>query len=301
MDRLVTGLAAPGLLLLLLLMTTMTSCIPFSCGSDPRLSYVSSDDLDVFSFPIEGSGQGLQVVGEKTYFYGDGETGLIAEFEENEGSLVPTGRTGRLTRDGVDLIPHPTGVAFREGYPTFIGGGGTLYQVDWDLLLEDGNLDRALLRTIADDEARHGSRPEYVFYDGRWYVATADYNALQGNEVRLMDPEKLGSAEATSEAGVVVHRFSISSFVQDLHWSEASGQLVLVQNIRLWKGWKLTAVDIGRAIALNSGEDEAVTKTLCFEGETSELEGFASLPDGRDLLLTADTSDNLFLGSGLSF
>lgn len=293
MDRLVIGLAA-------LCLAATASCGPLSCDSDPNVSYVFPAS-EVQSFPISGSGQGIQVIGDKIYLYGDGETGLVSEFEMLDGSPHPTGWTGRLTYDGSDFIPHPTGIAFREGNPTFIGYGGVIYQVDWDLFREDGDLDRALLRTIRDDEARQGTRPEYVLYGDRWYVATSDYDAVEGNEVRLMDPERLQSANATSEEGVVVYRFPVSAFVQDLHWSDTVGQLVLVQNIRLWKGWKLTVVDIEQAIALNSGKDEAVIKTVCFRSVTSELEGFASLPDGQDLLLTADTNNNLFFESGILF
>jgi hypothetical protein len=272
-------------------------CSPLTCDSDPNVSYVLPS-LEVYSFPIDGSGQGLQLIGDRIYLYGDGETGIIQELDEE---LRPTGWTGALTYEGSDLIPHPTGIAFLEGYPTFIGYGGVLYEIDWNLFLEDGDLDRALLHTVSDDEARRGTRPEYVFYADRWYVATCDYDAPEGNEVRLMDPERLQAADATSDDGVVVHRFPVSPFVQDLHWSETLGQLVLVQNIGRWKGWKLTVIDLDRAIALNAGDDEAVTKTVCIERKSSELEGFAALPDGRELLLTANASNNLFVGSGILF
>lgn len=270
--------------LVILLMNT--ACQTLTCEGSPNLSYVNAFDLTPLSFPLNGSGQGLQVIGDKTYLYADTETGSVYEFDEN---LSSTGWVGRLTVNGEDLIGHPTGIAYKPGYPTFIGAGGMIYQIDWDLFVEDGTLDRALVKTIVDDQARSGTRPEYVLAHGQWLVATSDYDSDLGSELRLMDPDLLSAASQTGESGVIVDRFPVSDFVQDIAWSEALAGLILVQNIETWHGWKFSLV--------NTDTQEA--STVCFPGVTSELEGFATLSNGREVFLTGSSFNNLFISDPL--
>ncbi|MEO7768287.1 MAG: hypothetical protein ABIS01_12705, partial [Ferruginibacter sp.] len=89
--------------------------------------------------------------------------------------------------------------------PVFIGNSirlnkaGTLwkamiYCVNWQGLQRTGSLDGNLINTIEDDTCIQGTRPEYVQYAGKWYVATADYGG-QANEVRLYNAAALKLAK----------------------------------------------------------------------------------------------------------
>src|SRR5579859_3114293 len=86
--------------------------------------------------PGLGSTQGVTVYDGKVYIYGDSTTGVLQEFTFDSGTstqanaspqanssphLQPTGRTVRLTRDGQNLLNHPTGLALHEGLPCFLG------------------------------------------------------------------------------------------------------------------------------------------------------------------------------------
>lgn len=71
--------------------------------------------------------------------------------------------------------------------------------------------------------------------------------------------------------------------------------LILVQNINLWHGWKLSSVSLHGAIAEGSGLGDAINQTRCFQF-SSELEGYAVLPDGREVFLTGENKNNFFMG-----
>jgi hypothetical protein len=168
-------------------------------------------------------------------------------------------------------------------YPVFIGNSirlnkeGTLwraaiYNVNWTGLQATRTLDGNLLNTIEDDACIQGTRPEYVQYNKKWYVATADYGN-KANEVRLYDPIKLSKAKKTSAKGVLVKKFTCSPWVQNLHWMADKGLLVLIQNQIEGRRWRFTYVDLERSIATGK---EAVVKVIDID-RADELEGFSFL------------------------
>ncbi len=140
------------------------------------------------SFTIDSLGacQGISWLHNKAYLYGDREVGMIREFELRGDSLSYTGHECRLTIDDTDVINHPTGLAiqtktlslWQQRHPRqsdkSMEGDHLLYR----LARADENGDagwRNLLQVIEDDACIQGTRPEYVEYDHKWYVRTADY------------------------------------------------------------------------------------------------------------------------------
>jgi hypothetical protein len=243
-----------------------------------------------------GAGQGVEVRDGKVYLYGDASTGVVREYTSGTSSLTYTGRQILLTSAGHDLVSHPTGLTTASGLGTFLGNTvaekGTIFMIDWARALTTGTLDGAIQATVTDDLAVNGSRPEFVRVGSRWLVATADYGAL-ANEVRLYDPEKLKTAARTSEPGVLVHRFRSSPYVQTLHWLDAQGLLVLVQNQSSGRGWRLTVVDLARSIAAGQ---QVVVQTINLSPQ-DELEGFHLLTSGRGLFVTSSSRSNLYFAN----
>ncbi len=148
-----------------------------------------------------GACQGISRQGERYFLYGDWEVGVMREYKLGKDTLINLHKEYRFTIDGQNIIKHPTGIAYQPGLPTIVGNSvrmnteGTvwkalLYSIDWAGFLKKGTLDGNLISTIEDDACIQGSRPEYVQYKGKWYVATADYGNKE-NEVRLYDPEAL--------------------------------------------------------------------------------------------------------------
>lgn len=228
-----------------------------------------------------GACQGISYQGGRIFLYGDREIGMIREYHLNGDSLVDQHQEFKLTLGGNDLINHPTGIAYHAGKPTFIGNsvkpavtGGkwkaVIYCINWEGLLKTGTLDGNLLNTIADDACIQGTRPEYVQYNKKWYVATADYGD-NGNEVRLYDPEVLSKVSKTSEDGVLFKKFKCTPWVQNLHWIADRGIVVLIQNQVEGRKWRFTYVDLKKSIA--SGEQEVIKVIDIDRGD--ELEGFA--------------------------
>ena len=247
--------------------------------------------------PDIGAGQGIEMRDSKVYLYGDASTGIVREYDVVGNNAVSfTGRQVRLTAAGRDLVSHPTGLTVAPGIGTFMGdtvsGQGTIFMIDWALALANGTLDGAVQARIVDDVAANGSRPEFVRVAGRWLIATADYGDV-ANEVRLYDPERLKTATRTSEPGVLVYRFRSSPFVQTLHWIDAAGLLVLVQNLQSGSGWRLTVVDLARSIAAGQ---EVVTQRIDLSPR-DELEGFHLLTPQRGLFLTSSPATNLYFAT----
>lgn len=249
-----------------------------------------------------GACQGVSVQDGRLYLYGDREVGVIRPYTLQQDTLAGAGPEIRLTRQGQDVINHPTGLARHPGMPVFMGNSirlnaaGTawkamLYCLDWEGLLRTHTLDGNLLNTIDDDAAVQGTRPEYVTYRGKSLVATADYGN-QRNEVRLYDPQRLRTARRTSEPGVVVARFSCSPWVQNLHWIPRSRQLVLVQNQAEGRRWRLTVLDFDRSVATGREQVLRVIDT----DDADELEGFALLGNGpAALAVTSSRRQNVHL------
>lgn len=232
-----------------------------------------------------GACQGVSYQKGHLYLYGDREVGMIRTYTLNGDSLVYTGEECKLTEKGVDVINHPTGIAWNGQSPTFIGNSirldsaGTkwkavIYCVNWKGLLNTGTLDGNLLNTVEDDACIQGTRPEYIQYKGKWYVATADYGN-KGNEVRLYDPALLQRAKKTSEKGILVKKFTCTPWVQNLHWIPSKNMLVLIQNQIEGRRWRFTYVDLNKSIEKGTQEVVKVIDT----DRMDELEGFAFLND----------------------
>lgn len=238
-----------------------------------------------------GAGQGLALHEGFAYVFGDAETGVIREYSilPRPKPLSPTGRVVRLTVNGEDIAPHPTGLTFHTEYGVLLGDTvrrrGTLFFIDWRRALNTGTLDGAVLATIDDDAAINGTRPEFVRYLGRDYVATSDYGDA-GNEIRLYDPAALRVATRTSDPGVLAHRFRCGPWVQSLRWTPPDGPLLLVQNQIEGLRYRLTFADLESTI------DFRDAPRVDMDEPTNELQGFATLPDGRLLLINASSSNN---------
>lgn len=241
-----------------------------------------------------GAGQGAVAHDGFIYLFGDAETGVIREYRAVEDAEGPpwveaTGRSIRLTHRGRDVAPHPTGLTFHPEHGCFLGdtvkGRGRIFHIDWDRALEDADLDRAILNVTTDDLAVNGCRPEFVRFEGRWLVATSDYGG-SGNQVRLYDPGALASAARTSENGVLVKRFPCGPFVQSMQWLDDQETLVLVQNQTPGLGYRFTFASL-------TMDDLREAPMLDLDSPTDELEGFAPLGDGRYLMLSAMSEDNV--------
>jgi hypothetical protein len=238
-----------------------------------------------------GAAQGLEWRDGKLYLYGDADVGVIHELDISTSPPRFTGREIRLTADGRDRVPHPTGLTFHPDYGTFLGNTvaqkGTILHVDWEKMLEVGTLDGAVTNATDDDLAANGTRPEFVRIAERWLVATSDYGD-RNNEVRLYHPEALARAARTSEPGVLAHRFSCGPWVQSLHWIDERGLLVLVQNQIEGLRWRLTFVDLERSV----DESRAVVvATQDFE-PADELEGFHTASATRAFFVSSSERDN---------
>jgi len=248
-----------------------------------------------------GACQGVSYQNGRVFLYGDREIGIIREFKLQKDSLIYVGKEYKLTLNGADVIGHPTGIAYHAGSPVFIGNSvrlnpeGTqwkavMYQVNWKGLLKTGTLDGNLLNTIDDDACIQGTRPEYVKYNNKWYVATADYGD-HGNEVRLYDPEKLAKCKKTSDAGVLYKKFTCTPWVQNLHWVNSKGVLILIQNQIEGRRWRLTYVDFAKSV--ESGKMVAI-KQKDFDNRTDELEGFTFLNNTqKGIAVTSSRKNNV--------
>ncbi len=272
-----------------------------------NIRLVSSTTVDSL-----GACQGISYQRGTAYLYGDREVGMIRAYTLGPNhALTYTGREIRLTQHGQDIINHPTGIAWagftnRPAGPTFIGNSirlnteGTqwravIYAVNWNGLLRTGTLDGNLLNTIEDDTCVQGTRPEYVQYAGKWYVATADYGPVR-NEVRLYDPAKLSRAKKTSEPGVLVKKFSCTPWVQNLHWIPSKGVLVLIQNQIEGRRWRFMFLDLKKSI--ETGQQHVLR--IVDIDRVDELEGFTLLDSlTTGMAVSSSRRDNVGL-MGLS-
>lgn len=248
-----------------------------------------------------GACQGISYQNGRIFLYGDREIGMIREFKLQNDSLTYLRKEYRLTLKGVDVISHPTGIAYNGGGQVFIGNSvklnpeGTqwkavIYKVNWNGLLKTRTLDGNLINTIDDDACIQGTRPEYVKYNNKWYVATADYGD-HGNEVRLYDPEMLGKCKKTSEAGVLFKKFTCSPWVQNLHWIAGKGVLVLIQNQVEGRKWRFTYVDFAKSVEAGKMQ---VIKQIDIDNRADELEGFTFLNNTQEgVAVTSSRKSNV--------
>jgi hypothetical protein len=236
------------------------------------------------SYAIDSLGacQGISWLQGKAYLYGDREVGMIREFDLQGDSLLYTGHEYRLTMHDTDVINHPTGLAVHGKDPVFMGNSvllnkatnqwkAVIYCINWVGLQKTGTLDGGnLLNVIDDDACIQGTRPEYVEYEHKWYVATADYGN-RANEVRLYDPAVLQQAAKTTDKGVLYKKFTCGPWVQNLQWIPEKGLLLLIQNQIEGRKWRFTYVDLKKS--LKSGKAEIVSMVDSID-RGDELEGF---------------------------
>lgn len=239
------------------------------------------------SFTIDSLGacQGISWLHGRAYLYGDREVGMIREFDLKDDSLVYTGHECRLTLNDTDVINHPTGLAIHGKGPVFMGNSvvldkaaniwkAVIYCINWEGLMKTGTLDGGnLLNVIEDDACIQGTRPEYVEYENKWYVATADYGN-KANEVRLYDAAVLQHAKKTTDKGVLYKKFTCGPWVQNMQFIPEKGLLLLIQNQIEGRKWRFTYVDLKKSIA--SGKAEVVNVVDNID-RGDELEGFSYL------------------------
>ncbi|WP_339756376.1 hypothetical protein [Algoriphagus aquimarinus] len=264
---------------------------------------ISAQDMSVVqvqTLPEVGAAQGVTKISDHVYVYGDREVGMMRSYSLSD-SLDYTGEEYLFTVDGRDHINHPTGIAYAKGFPTFIGNSirlnkeGTLwksmiYAIDWEGFLKTKTLDGNLLATIEDDACIQGTRPEYVRYQSKMMVATADYGPTR-NEVRLYDPEKLLNANKSSDSGVLVGKFTCSPWVQNLHWIADEGVLVLNQNQIEGRLWRLTYLDLEASLLAGK---EVVLQQIDFDRK-DELEGFCLLNPSLGIAVSSSRTQNAAL------
>ncbi len=183
-----------------------------------------------------GAVQGVSFHDGKVYLYGDvwnaePRVGVIREYSAD---YCPTNRVVWLRKDNQPLLLHPTGLTWSNRWGTFVGDTveqkGVIYHLDWERALAEGNLNHAVLDVIDDDAAVNGSRPEFVKFQGREYIATADYGEVRPKCVCTIPrscftpatPKLPGSWHTISLA---VHSIKISPGTQNRNNSLASRML----------------------------------------------------------------------------
>lgn len=277
----------PCLALLLVLITSFTA-------------EVSMKIHHSFNIDSLGACQGISYQNKRIFLYGDREVGVIREYKTEGDSLVDLHKEMKLTLNDTDVINHPTGIAYHGKNPVFIGNSirlnkeGTLWRavmhcIDWEGLQRTGKLDNNIVNAIEDDACIQGTRPEYVKYKQKWYVATADYGD-KGNEVRLYDPSILQKAKRTTEKGVLYKKFVCSPWIQNLHWIEDKGILVLIQNQIEGRKWRFTYMDLAKSI--DAGKQEVI-KVIDIDRD-DELEGFTFLNEmSKGIAVTSSQKNNV--------
>lgn len=249
-----------------------------------------------------GACQGASYINNKVYLYGDREIGMIRSYKLSKDTLIYTGDEYQLTVEGKDAINHPTGLAYHKGLPVFLGNTtrlnaeGTkwkaeIYCINWEGLMQSKTLDNNVQQIIEDDLCIQGSRPAYVVYKNKWYVATSDYGNKK-NEVRLYDPVKLQNAKKTSEPGVLFKKFSCGPWVQNLSFIPEKNLIVLIQNQIEGRKWRFTYLNFEKSIETG----EAVVIKIVDIDKADELEGFTFLPGyKRGLAVTSSRKENATL------
>jgi hypothetical protein len=249
-----------------------------------------------------GDAQGVSLRDGKIYLYGDvtdasPRQGVIREYDLQ---LRPTGRVVWLRREGKPVLRHPTGLTWDTRWNTFLGDTvnrkAAIYQLDWEKMWRDGNLDHALIERVDDDAAINGCRPELVRVGGRTLLATADYGDIHP-EIRFYDPDKMLAARRTSAPGVVVARVLCGPFNQNLHWDEKGGCLVCIQNVIAGRGWRLDVLDLDKAIADGRAWGPGVRRYMLTFPQQDELEGFRPLDERRSIFVTSSPKGNVLVGS----
>ncbi|WP_406825478.1 hypothetical protein [Pedobacter sp. KACC 23697] len=247
-----------------------------------------------------GACQGISRQNGCYFLYGDREVGVMREYQLRKDSLIYLNKEYQFTVKGENIIKHPTGIAYHKGLLTFVGNSvrqnaaGTAWKavincINWQGFLKTKTLDGNLIKSIEDDACIQGTRPEYVNYKGKWFVATADYGN-KANEVRLYNPIALSKADKTSEKGILFKKFTCSPWVQNLHWIADKGILVLIQNQIEGRKWRLTFLNLEKSI--DSGH-ETVIKVID-TNKLDELEGFTFTDQaGKGIAVSSARKNNV--------
>ena len=233
------------------------------------------------------------------WLYGDAApNGVIRQYAVDRPVGGPptvryTGLQIDLTIRGLNVINHPTGLTWNGTFGCYLGNtvtatrSGTIYHLDWRRMVADRTLDHAVLNVTADDLAVQGCRPEFVRQGDRWLLATADYGAVR-NAVRLYDPARLATAKRTGEPGVLVRQVPCGPYVQQLHWVDDRGLLVMAQNQTEGRRWRLVAA--ADPWALSDLRDVPPYDAL---PRSDELEGFSLIDADHAVLVTSSGTDNV--------
>jgi hypothetical protein len=272
----------------------------FVLAGDPPASSQSTAQISVTILGVQtcdhlGACQGASEHDGFVYLYGDANPGVIRQYVVTGGDsphLDYTGLEISLTRNGVNLINHPTGLTWNPQFGTYLGNTvtktkrGTIYHLDWPKMLIEKNLDHAVLNAVDDDLAVQGCRPEFVRKGDRWLLATADYGNVN-NAVRIYDPAKLATATKTSEPGVLVEQHPCGAFVQQLHWVDSRQTLLIIENQIVGRRWRLVPVD-----DLWHTPDLRPIKPYDDLPGLDELEGFTMLDPRHCVLVTSSRANN---------
>ncbi len=262
-----------------------------------------------------GEAQGISKLGERYYLYGDQlqagkHKGVIIELNKD---LKPTGRSIELSSKDKIKVHHPTGLTWHKKWGAVIGdtvnGTGTIYRIDWERALKQGNLENCILKRVRDDLAINGTRPVFVEHRGKSFLATADYGD-SSPELRLYDPAVLLNIDRTSQKGVLKHRIPCGPYNQNLHFDIKTHELTFIQNLTPGKGWRLDRIDLNKLFELDqknlARETVATPKASIAKFRISmltikpgdepagvELEGFLPYKKNGGIFVTSSASNNL--------
>jgi hypothetical protein len=242
-----------------------------------------------------GACQGASQHDGFVYLYGDANPGIIRQYTVNPPDDNPkleyTGLEISLTKNGENIINHPTGLTWNPQFGTYLGNTvtatkkGTIYHLDWNRMLIEKNLDHAVLNVVDDDLAVQGCRPEFVRKGDNWYLATADYGSVQ-NAVRVYDPAKMATAKKTSEPGVLIEQHPCLPFVQQLHWIDSRQTLMVIQNQIVGRRWRLVPCDLWHTPDLRAVPPYDALPY------PNELEGFSMIDPEHCVLVTSSRENN---------
>src|SRR5262249_2495568 len=105
------------------------------------------------------------------------------------------------------------------------------------------------------------------------------------------DPIRLATASRTSEPGVLVRRIPCGPWVQLLHWVDSTSSLVIVQNVREGRGWRLTLISDLQVADYRAGN--IGVRLIDFPGSDNEWVGYAGVKDQRGLFVTSSQGQNV--------
>lgn len=111
--------------------------------------------------------------------------------------------------------------------------------------------------------------------------------------MRLYDPALLADAKSTSERGVLVQQFPCTPWVQQLHWIDAAGLLIIAQNQIEGRRWRLTPAFPWKSDASDGATD---FRSITPDDEVpypTELEGFSMIDRECCVLVNSSSKENV--------